>query len=146
MYWWCYTWMLTALSLVVYGYSIKPQIGIGAIFDAEDYADFSGVFYRGFQENQLLVKHNISINISAAPLDGDVYSSLKNLCSFLDGRDIRVLLVVAKESTLQSVGQVAEPLGIPILGYTTDTAVDRYVQVSLVPNFWLMAHLIVHEM
>ncbi|XP_045160468.1 glutamate receptor ionotropic, NMDA 3A-like [Mercenaria mercenaria] len=128
MYCWCFSWMLTALSLFVYGNTLKPQIGIGAIFDAADYTHYNGVFYRGFQENQLLLKHNLSISVRAAPLGGDIYSSLKNLCSFFDGRDVRVVLVVGKEATIQAVGQVAEPLGIPILGYTTDAHADRYVQ------------------
>lgn len=123
--------MTTALTLFVYAYTLTPQTGVGAIFDAVDYNHFNGVFYHAFQENQLLAKNNISIHARAAPLGGDIYSSLRNLCSFLDGRDIRVLLVVGKESTVHTVGQVAQPLGIPVIGYTTNVPADKYVQVRI---------------
>lgn len=129
MHWWRYTWMLTALLLFVFGNTLKPQFEIDAIFDGDDYPHLNTVFYRGFTENKLLSKYNLSISVRAENLDGDIYSSFKKLCGFFNNRDVRVILVVGKEATVHTVGQVAEPLGIPILGYTTDTATDRYVQV-----------------
>ena len=138
------------LSLVGVGISLQPQIGIGAVFDSEHFNHYNSVFYRAFQENNLLIKHNISIapiatqhqennlllkhNISIKPLttqhQDNIYSSMNVFCSFIESRDIKVLFVVGRQSTIQSVSQVAEPLGIPILGYTTDTVVGKFVQVS----------------
>lgn len=120
------------LPLIEYVHGLVPNIYIGAIFDQEDYEHFHGVFYRGFQENQLLLKHNITLHPRADYFSctAGVQSTILSLCSFLEGRDFRALLVVGRESTVLAVSQVAQPLGIPIVGYTTDTDVDRNVQVK----------------
>lgn len=127
----CIVCICTALCLFVYAHALSTKIGIGAIFDGGDYGNFNGIFYRGFQENQLLQKHNISIQARAVPLadKSGVYSTIQSVCSFVEGRDTRVLLVVGRQETLQTVSQVAQPLGIPIVGYSTDTTVDTHVQV-----------------
>ena len=62
------------------------------------------------------------------PVGDDLYQSIMVLCSFIKDRDIRSLLVVGKQRTIHSVSLVANPMGIPVLGYTTDMA-DKFVQV-----------------
>ena len=39
-------WISTGLSLLVFGYSLQPKIGIGAVFESIDYNHYNGVFYR----------------------------------------------------------------------------------------------------
>ena len=39
-------WISTVLSLLVFGYSLQPQVGIGAVFESIDYNHYNGVFYR----------------------------------------------------------------------------------------------------
>ena len=39
-------WISTALSLLVFGYTLQPKIGIGAVFESIDYNHYNGVFYR----------------------------------------------------------------------------------------------------
>lgn len=127
----CFHWVLATLPLFVFGYAIKPEIGIGAIFDKADFDDFNSTFTRGISENQLLEKNNLTLKPQVTPLNEDIYTSIRTLCTILDGQDVRVLLVVGSEHTIRTVSQVAEPLGIPILGYAKDTAVkDLNAQVS----------------
>ena len=127
----CILWMCTSLPLIVHTNGLVPNIYVGAIFDQVDYDHFNGVFYRGFQENQQLLKNNITLHPRAESLSiqAGVYSNIVSLCSFIEGKDVRAILVVGQEKTIYAVSQVAQPLGIPVVGYTTDTALDRNVQV-----------------
>ena len=122
-------WVLTTVSLVNFG--LTATIDIGAIFDSDEYLGAQKVFHVAFNNIQFPPKHNVNISPRALSLGSDFYQSTLSICSFVQERDVKVLLVVGKQRTVQTVGQIAEPLGIPILGYTTDTVVDRFVQVSL---------------
>ncbi|XP_052777866.1 glutamate receptor ionotropic, NMDA 3A-like [Mya arenaria] len=127
----CILLLGTALPLFVYAYTVSPNIGsIGAVFDAADYNHFNGVFYQTFQENRLLHQSNLTLTAFATPLqeDSSIYTSFLSLCSFLQGRNFRALLVVGREETVQRVGLVAQPLGIPVIALTTDSVVERHVQ------------------
>ena len=72
---------------------------------------------------------NHTVSGRAMPIGDDLYQSIMVLCTFIKDRDIRSLLVVGKQRTIHSVSLVANPMGIPVLGYTTDMA-DKFVQVS----------------
>ena len=75
-----------------------------------------------------MLKENHTVSGRAIPVLDDFYTSVLTLCSFIEDRDIRALLVVGKQRTIHTVSLVANPLGIPVLGYTTDMA-DKFVQV-----------------
>lgn len=128
----CILWVCTVLTLYVYTpLAVVPKVTIGAIFDAEDHAHFNSIFYRGFQENQLLQKNNITLHPWASYMStrSGVANIINSLCNFFEGRDIRALLVVGKQETVEAAGHVAQPLGIPIVGYTIDVPIDTQVQV-----------------
>ena len=123
-------WVFASVSLLQIGIIACTTIDIGAIFDSDEFLEAEKVFYEAFKDNQSQLKHNVTVQPRALSLGSDFYQCALSLCSFVHERDVKVLLVVGKQHTVQTVGQIAEPLGIPILGYTTDTVVDQFVQVS----------------
>ena len=81
-------WISTVLSLLVFCYSLQPQIGIGAVFESIDYNHYNGVFYR-----QVYSLHYVSKILSSAgytdipcsiELRSSVYPALKLWSNFIN--------------------------------------------------------------
>jgi len=113
------------------------SVSIGAVFDAPEFDEYSSLFYHTFNDNRLLRNTSLNVTAFATPIDPNksVYSSLLSLCSSIEGSDTRVILVIGTEDTVQRVSQVAQPLGIPMLALTTDSNVERHVQVKKTTYF-----------
>jgi len=115
------------------------SVSIGAVFDAPEFDEYSSLFYHTFNDNRLLRNTSLNVTAFATPIDPNksVYSSLLSLCSSIEGSDTRVILVIGTEDTVQRVSQVAQPLGIPMLALTTDSNVERHVQVKKTTYFFI---------
>ncbi|KAH3695911.1 hypothetical protein DPMN_083369 [Dreissena polymorpha] len=112
---------------------MSQRIGIGAVFDEEDFRQYNTIFQEGLANSKLPMQNKVYVNAVSTFLDSStsIYTSFLALCQTVDNLDIRAFLVVGRQETIQRTSLVARHLGIPVLAYTTESLVERHVQVCL---------------
>ncbi|KAL3869097.1 hypothetical protein ACJMK2_041822, partial [Sinanodonta woodiana] len=111
---------IVTLSLVL-RVTLKPNVGIGAVFEPENYEHYNKYFNRALREQELPGFSQSRLEGTAVAIKPIISEYIKKLCTYVNTYDIAAILVIGSERTIHTLNVIAQPLGIPLLGYMTGT-------------------------
>ncbi|XP_071117888.1 glutamate receptor ionotropic, NMDA 3A-like isoform X1 [Haliotis cracherodii] len=105
----------------------QPVINIGAVFDTVEYDNFKKVFYAAVDDfNNSSQKIHIFGDAVTAQMG--LRDTISLTCSMLEQKSIHLFLVFGNASTIHSINNIAQYLGIPVMGYMTDMR-EKHVKI-----------------